>query len=299
MHRTNFFLSVVLALASMTICAAAQAQLPEAEPVPGGVALIAVASAKDTAPQVYFEGKRVLVVRDADAWLAVVGLPLSLRSGVHRLAVGATRETAQAIQFDVRAKTYETQRLTIANKRQVDPDPLDLRRIARDRDILTRAFTAFTENVPESLRFDLPVAGRFSGAFGLQRFFNDRPRQPHSGLDIAAPEGTPILAPAAGVVMEIGDYFFNGRTVILDHGQGLVSMYNHMSRIDVVKGMRVARGQMLGAVGKTGRVTGPHLHWTISLNDARVDPALFLSAPARTSFFNGSPPPAEIHEADK
>jgi murein DD-endopeptidase MepM/ murein hydrolase activator NlpD len=291
MRRINPFLTIAAAIAGLGLpAAAARAQLPQAEPVPGGVAVIAIASAAEPAPQAWFDGRRVLVFRDEDAWHAVVGLPLALRPGAHQISAGESQEAARAVRFDVRAKHYEPQHLTLANRRLVDPGPGDLRRIARDQEILARAFTTWTDRIPDSLSFDLPAAGRFSGAFGLQRFFNNQPRQPHSGLDLAAPEGTPINAPAAGVVMETGDYFFNGLTVILDHGQGLVSMYNHMSRIEVAKGMRVARGQLLGEIGKTGRVTGPHLHWTVSLNNARVDPTIFLPAAVRANFLSGALP---------
>lgn len=284
---------VFLLLALLPTLAAAQ--LPEAEPVPGGIAIVPVGTGV-AAPLVTFQNQRVLTVRDNGAWQAVVGLPLTLEPGEQQLSVRDNgRDAARSVAFQVRSKEYETQYLTITNKRQVEPNAEDLKRIARDQTAIGGAFATWSETLADGLVFDLPAHGRFSSGFGLKRFFNKQPRQPHMGLDIAAPAGTPVLAPAAGTVIETGDYFFNGNTVLLDHGQGLISMYNHMSRIDVRKGMRVTRGQRLGLVGMTGRVTGPHLHWTVSLNNARVDPMLFLPPAVRAS---AAAPPAAVKPRD-
>jgi len=270
-------LYILVALVPGVALGAPAAQLPVTAPVPGGVAIVCFGRAPGPAPQVTFEGQRVLVARVGDAWQAVVGLPLALKPGAHELAVVRDEKTERTIPFRVGTRDYDKQYVTLANRRQVDPEPDDLRRIAREQGVLVRAFSTFSDFESDGLDFDLPSTGRVSGGFGSRRYFNNEPRLPHSGLDIAAPEGTPIRAPAAGRVLETGDFFFNGFTVVLDHGQGVVTMYNHLSKIDVAKGERVARGERIGAVGKTGRVTGPHLHWSVSLNNARVDPALFLS----------------------
>ena len=158
--------------------------------------------------------------------------------------------------------------------------PLGFRFFGIERELAeqTRAYQQFSPRQPSNLLFDRPVNGPLSSPFGLRRFFNGEERNPHSGLDFAANRGTPIKAPAAGKVILIGDYFFNGKTVFLDHGQGLISMFCHLSEIDVQLGDEIARGGHVGKVGATGRATGPHLHWNASLNDARVDPAIFIGA---------------------
>lgn len=241
--------------------------LPKHEPVPGGVAVIEVPMQTESAR---YSGRQVMLVTDQEKKYAVVGLGLKTRPGEHKLDAG------EPIVFTVKDKTYREQRLTIKNKRKVNPYADDMPKINADRKEMDTAFLNFEQRQPD-ISFDIPVEGPISSPFGLKRFLNDQPRSPHSGLDIAAAEGAPIVAPASGVVTATGDYFFNGNTVLVDHGQGLISMYCHMSRIDVAVGDKIERGQLLGAVGMTGRVTGPHLHWSVSLNNARVDPNLFLS----------------------
>jgi murein DD-endopeptidase MepM/ murein hydrolase activator NlpD len=240
--------------------------LPQHSPVPGGVAVIEVAPDVTKAE---YQGKPVLLATKGERKFAVVGISLGAKPGEHVLWAGGKQT------FEVQDKAYQEQRLTIKNKRKVNPYANDMPRIRSERAEMDAAFVNFAAQSVD-LNFQLPVTGPFSSPFGLKRFYNDQPRSPHSGLDIAAPTGTEIRAPAAGVVTATGDYFFNGNTVLVDHGQGLITMYCHMSRIDVAVGDEVIQGELIGAVGMTGRVTGPHLHWGVSLNNVRVDPMLFL-----------------------
>ena len=178
----------------------------------------------------------------------------------------------------MRVKNYPEQRLTIKDKRKVEPNPEDLARIERERETTEAVKRNFSATAPRT-DFALPASGPLSSRFGLRRIFNGLPRNPHAGLDVAVGTGAAIKAPADGVVANTGDYFFNGNTIFIDHGQGLISAYMHLSRIDVRHGQPVKKGEILGAVGATGRVTGPHLHWAVILNNTPVDPELFLTRP--------------------
>jgi len=262
-----------LLLTLPTAAATGATTLPRAAAVPGGITIVELPVATEQPPVVRYRKQRVMVQKRDGRWQAVVGLPLSIGSGEHRLHVEGL---GAPLPFRVAGKAYAEQRLTIKNKRKVNPNAEDLERIRGERRRIDAALRHWAPRAEVDTRFTLPVQGRLSSPFGLRRFFNDQPRKPHSGIDIAAPEGTPIRAPAAGTVIERGEFFFNGNSVFIDHGQGLVTMYAHMSRIDVQPGQHLARGEVIGAVGQTGRVTGPHLHWGVSLNDARVDPALFF-----------------------
>ncbi|TLX63787.1 M23 family peptidase [Stutzerimonas nosocomialis] len=242
------------------------------KPFPGGVAVIGVGDADSSAPSVYFDGRPVLVVKEeGKRWIAIVGLPLKTKPGEHFIDTPQGRTA-----FQVGSRDYHEQHITLKDQRKVTPNPDDLKRIERELDEQTRAYRQFSKTQPSNLLFDKPVNGPLTSPFGLRRFFNGEERNPHSGLDFAAKTGTPIKAPANGKVILVGDYFFNGKTVFLDHGQGLISMFCHLSAIDVKVGDRVARGGVVGKVGATGRATGPHLHWNVSLNDARVDPSIFI-----------------------
>lgn len=274
MMRRQFVLAAMILMGMNNIVLGA---LPVHQPVPGGVAVIALPQTPER-PKVHYDDERVMVLEDGGHWYAIVGIPLSAEPGEQKLEVSPDGDAYFTIKFAIEDADYPEQRLTITNKRQVDPNPDDLERIARDRAEMDAAFESWN-NASVNTEFVLPAQGPRSSYFGLRRFFNDQPRSPHSGVDIAAPDRSDIIAPGPGVVVATGDYFFNGNTVLIHHGQGLVTMYCHMSEIDVEPGQAVDTGDLIGKIGATGRVTGPHLHWSVSLNQARVNPELFLIEP--------------------
>ena len=184
---------------------------------------------------------------------------------------------AQHVQVAVSARDWPVQRINGVPPATVNPPKAIAERIAREQAQVSAVRTRDDARTGFAQSFAWPVQGRISGRFGRARVYNGKPGSPHSGMDIAAPTGTPIRAPAAGIVtFAAPDLYLTGGTVLLDHGHGVSSNFLHMSRIDVAVGDRVEQGQVLGAVGATGRATGPHLHWGMSWFDVRIDPQLVL-----------------------
>ena len=285
---------------------------PMSRAVPGGVAVVPLGAAR-RAPKAIWNGIPVLVTGSSSGWFAVLGIPLHtlqdrLVLEVQDTVPGATRAGNQATTRD-KGKARDVETTAPAGKVPSEASSTGLRRIdvpiqphqyaeqhlkvapgqvtlskevlsrhLRERKQSARVMATWTEPVPASLQLHQPVPGVRSSSFGLRRFFNGQSRNPHGGMDIAAPVGTPVKAAAPGVVIDTGDYFFNGNTVWVDHGAGLLTMYCHLDRIRARVGQRVRTGDVIGTVGKTGRVTGPHLHWSVCLNRTMVDPALFLKA---------------------
>ena len=245
--------------------------LPAEERVPGGIALLDVGPATSAAPAVRYANAPVLVVNSGARWVAVVGLPLSAAVGAQQIEIDE-----QPLPFTIADKAYPTQPLTVDGK-YVNPDPADAERIAREQQLMQQAFARFSLPLPLTLAMQHPAPGPLSSSFGLRRVFNGEARNPHSGLDIAATTGTPIQAPLPGKVVVTGNFYYNGNTVIIDHGGGLLSLYCHLDRIDATPDQAVEVSSALGTVGATGRVTGAHLHFSVSLNRARVNPTLFLT----------------------
>jgi murein DD-endopeptidase MepM/ murein hydrolase activator NlpD len=238
---------------------------------PGGIATLDLGEAEGAPPVVEFDGKRVLVMESNGQWQAVVGVPLSASTGRASIAFA----NGITMSFDVNEHQYLEEHLEVAQS-YVSLSEENLARYQRERKVIDAALDNWRDVPVDGVALQNPVEGPRSSSFGKRRFFNKEPRNPHTGMDIAVPEGTPIAAPRAGVVTETGDFYFNGNTVFLDHGQGLVTMYCHLSEIGVEKGQVVDAGDTLGLVGKTGRVTGAHLHFGTYLNGNAVDPALLL-----------------------
>ena len=248
---------------------------PDDSRVPGGVVRLWLGPAA-ARPTLSFNDAPALVLGDMIEWTAILGIPLSMQPGQYAAQAQVDGQTREK-QFTINDKKYVEQRLTVSPK-TVDLSPEDNTRYEREAAHLKTVMATLSQPLPMTgnLRMQVPVPGRRSSSFGLRRVFNGQSRNPHSGMDIASPTGTPVKAPLPGKVIDVGEYFFNGGTVWLDHGGGLLSMYCHLSKMDCKVGDMVQTGEAFCKVGATGRVTGPHLHWSVMLNRAMVDPALFI-----------------------
>lgn len=244
--------------------------------VPGGIAIIPLGIKADAAmPIVTWNKKPIATLASADAWFAILGVPLSTEPGTHTINISTEPENF-TLAFDVMDASYEEQRITLKSDRKVNPAPLDMERINREKVRLGKVKRTRTQTL-NAFNFIWPVKGPISSTFGLRRFFNNQPRRPHGGIDIAMPTGTPIVAPADGTVIDTGEYFFNGNSVFIEHGLGVQTFYAHMDSISVEINDVVKQGDVIGTVGETGRVTGAHLHWSLGLNGTWVDPTLVLA----------------------
>ena len=267
---------IVLLASTAPGAEAAPVRTPRDSRVPGGVALITLGPAQER-PVARQGDVPLLVTGSTAAWTAVVGIPLAALPGPAQIQVDSAGAPMRTIDYLVRPKKYREQRLQVAPG-HVELSPEDQARYERERDHQRKVMATFSaRDGADPFTMAAPVPGPRSSSFGLRRVFNGQPRSPHSGMDIAAASGTPVKAPLAARVLDTGDYFFNGGTVWLDHGGGLLTLYCHLSAIDVKPGDVLRAGDRLGAVGATGRATGPHLHWGVMLNRTMVDPALFLT----------------------
>jgi len=275
---TRLFYCSITALSCFAVTPATAVETSfTGEAVPGGVAIVDLGPSDVPQPLTRYGSKRVLVIEKDGHWKGLVGLSLKTLPGNYIVSYQTKNKNSTSKQASIKVipKTYPEQRIKMKQRKYVSPDKEQLSRIKKEKKHMGKLFKVWRDT-DVSVDLSWPVNGPLSSPFGLRRFFNDQPRNPHSGIDIAAPEGTDIVLPSDGIIIDTGNYYFNGKTVFVDHGQGMISMFNHMSKITAKTGEKLQRGEKIGEIGSTGRVTGPHLHWSLSLNQARVDPMLFL-----------------------
>jgi len=227
-----------------------------------------------------FMGKALPFIRAGDGnFYSLAGVDMASKPGAYTLALRLHRSGKQPEllrrEIDIRDAEFPVQRLTLPPE-QVFPDSAALARIRRESDLRNRRWSRWEPGPFWQGKFIPPLKGEMK-RFGHRRIINGVPRSPHTGVDISAPEGTPVVAPAAGKVILTGDFFFTGKSVYIDHGLGMIGMFFHFSRIDVSEGDFIEQGRVIGAVGSTGRATGPHLHWGVRWRNDRINPASLLN----------------------
>jgi len=263
----RFILTAIITLICLPI--PARALTLEGNLIQGGMAIGRV----DPATAVHFHGKAVRVSAEG---LFVIGFS---RDAEVKSVIELHRPsgTVEKHPLTIEKRTYDIQRIDGLPPRKVSPSPEDQKRIRKDRALVKKARQMDAARTDFVKPFIWPVIGRISGVYGSQRILNGKPKWPHYGVDIAAPTGTPVKAPADGVVsLAHKDMFYSGGTLIVDHGHGLSTVYMHLHKILVEAGQRVEQGEVIAQVGATGRVTGPHLHWGMNWFDTRLDPSLLV-----------------------
>ena len=276
MRASQLVQSVGLTLAALLCQAPAQALDLAGEAIQGGLMFGSCAPGC----RVALDNTEILVSPDGRF---VIGFDRD-ETGSRSLQVRDTDGSEQTMTLEVAARNYAIERVDGLPPKTVTPDPEALERIREEAAMVAAARARRDPLADYGSGFAWPAAGRISGVYGSQRILNGEPRRPHYGLDIAAPTGSPVYAPAGGVVtLAHDDMYFSGGTLVLDHGQGLSSSFLHLSRLLVEAGTTVRQGDLIAEIGATGRASGPHLDWRMNWLDRRVDPQLLV---------NGSPEPA-------
>ena len=272
----NLVVAAVSASASSPTAASVADVLPRESRVPGGVALVTVGPADAARPAVTRDGANLWTVKRGASWIAAVGLPLSTVPGEHSVSV-SRGDATQSVTFAVKEKRYPVQHVTLKDNAMVEPPPEVIARIETESAHIKTVRSNWRESATTNASFTLPAKGRISGRFGGSRVLNGKPRAPHAGLDVAIGTGTPVLSPGDGVVLDTGSYYFCGNAMFIDHGNGLISMFCHLSAYITKVGDSVSKGQAVARSGATGRASGPHLHWSVYLNGVSVEPELFVN----------------------
>jgi hypothetical protein len=264
MHRNLIVLIVLFCLPVSVPAFTLEGQLTQ-----GGMAVGKV----DPGASVRFQGKSVRVSPEG---LFVIGFSRDAKPTLE-IEVQQPSGPVEKHPVHIKKRAYDIQRIDGLPPRKVSPSKEDLKRIYKDIALVKKARRIDEPRLDFTQTFIWPVVGRISGVYGSQRILNGKPKRPHFGVDIAAPTGTPVKAPADGVVSMVhDDMFYSGGTLIMDHGHGISTVYMHLQKILVKEGQAVRQGDAIARVGATGRVTGPHLHWGMNWFETRLDPALLV-----------------------
>ena len=246
---------------------------PDHSPFPGGVINKIIKISSTEISNVKAEQKSVYLCQvDEDHWKVLV--PISLSSEIKPIIISNQGKTL--LKVPILDKEYRESKITINNMDLVSPPAEYLPRIKKEAELGKAALNIVSKRNHFILKMSLPVEGLKSSEFGVRRFINSEPRNRHTGLDIAAKVGTEVISPLSGKVLLVGDFYYRGKTIFLDHGGGMISTYSHLSKILVQEGQLIKKNEIIGKVGQSGRVTGPHLHWQIVLSGVPVNPELFL-----------------------
>ena len=241
----------------------------------GGI-LFSQITKNDYDNDLYIDNLKIIKWSDSNKYYLVYGIPYATNYGYKELVVkNQSNNIIKNIHLDIVNKKYDIQRISV-NKKFIEPDMATIEKIKKDSKELNKARSIWIDNNPD-LFFISPVEGTVTGRFGTRRYYNGKEGRYHNGYDIAAPIGTTIISPSSGKVILIGDFFYNGKTIIIDHGRGLKSLMIHLDDILVQNDQRIKKGQIIGKVGSTGKSTGPHLHWSVLMNNAYIDPELLLN----------------------
>ena len=246
---------------------------PEHSPFPGGVISQTLRIDANEINEIDINQKNVYLCQvDKDHWKILA--PISLSEENKTIAI--VKNGQPILEVPISNKAYRESKITITNQDLVSPPEEYLSRIKMESDLGKVAIGTVSRRFHTSLKMPAPTQGIKSSEFGVKRFINGQPRNRHTGLDLAASIGTKIISPLSGKVILVGNFYYRGKTVFVDHGGGMISTYSHMSKVVVLKGQSLEKGDLIGEVGQSGRVTGPHLHWQIILSGIPVDPELFL-----------------------
>ena len=241
----------------------------------GELSLIRIRAESGEPPLVTWMGKRVHLVLNPEKtdWIGFLGVDLTAGSGQNDVVIKMSDSgPEQRLNMEIREKDYGVRNLTLP-QHMVDLDAETLARVRKESAVTNALWKAEPSNPLWDSPFMKPIPGEVIGPFGRRSVINGQPRSPHTGVDLRGKKGTPIKAINDGRVVLTSDHFFSGLSVVIDHGGGIQSMYFHMDKIQVQQGEMVEKGTVIGSVGSTGRVTGPHLHWGVRVNGSRIDPA--------------------------